>query len=163
MRRACGEELNIELITLLRNLAEALQCKVGMKSGEDYDDALSVLHDYPEMTIEEVRLCFAWIRQGKIGGNWFERFKAPQLRECLGQFCAMRSEQVLEQRHKTDENYPRMGTGGGSDIIKRLIADLDDKQPKPYTDDWLSGKRKQMTEAQRKELQEKDKSRRFGE
>lgn len=160
MRRACGEELNVELITLLRNLAEALQCKVGMKTGEDYDDALSVLHDFPDMTIEEIRLCFAWIRQGKIGGNWYERFKAPQLRECLGEFCAMRSEQHLETRYKTESNYPRLGEGESSDIIKRLIADLDDKEPKPYTDRWLMGKERKMTRQERERLQERNRQRR---
>lgn len=160
MRKACGEELNVELISMLRDLSQALQCKIGMVTAEDFDDALSVIHDFPDMTIEEIRLCFAWVRQGKLGGNWYERFKAPQLRECLGEFSALRGERHLEVRHKTEENFPRLGEGGSSDIIKRLIADLSDNSPKPYTDDWLRGKTSKLTREQRAELQAKDKHRR---
>jgi hypothetical protein len=160
MRKACGDQLNVELVTLVRNLAQALECKIGMTTAEDFDDALSVIHDFPDMTVEEIRLCFAWIRQGKIGGNWYERFKAPQLRECLGEFSAMRSEEVLEKRHKVEDNYPRLGDAKGSDIIKSLIASLSDDGPKPYTDDWLRGKTSKMTREQRQQLQEKDRQRR---
>ena len=160
MRKACPAELNVELLSMLRTLAQSLQCKIGMMTAEDFEDALFVIHDFPDMTIEEIRLCFAWVRQGKLGGNWYERFKAPQLRECLGEFSALRGERHLETRHKSEENYPRLGEGGSSDIIKRLIADLGDNEPKPYSDRWLMGKERKMSRQERERLQERDCQRR---
>jgi len=157
LRKACGNELNVELVKLIQQLAEALQCKVGMATKEDYLDAVAVVHDFPAMTIEEVRLCFAWVRQGKIGGNWYERFKAPQLREVLCEFEALRAERYLEPRHKQQKEEHEQANN--TDLIRRLIDDLFQSEKQPYSDDWLKGKRKHMTEAERKELQEKDKRR----
>lgn len=160
MRRLCPERLNIELLRMLQQLVQQLACKVTIQTAEDYDDALAVVHDFPAMTIEEIRLAFAWIRQGKLGGKWYERFKAPELRECLAAYEEMRADRHLEHRHKVEENYPRIGEGKPSDVIKRLIADLGDNEPKPYTDRWLMGKERKMTRQERERLQERDCQRR---
>ena len=164
MRRLCPERLNIELLRMLQQLVTQLACKVTIQTADDYDDALAVVHDFPAMTIEEIRLAFAWIRQGKLGGKWYERFKAPELRECLSAYEEMRADRHLEHRHKAADNYPRIdgGNAGGNagDIIKRLIADLGDNEPKPYTDKWLMGKERKMTRQERERLQERDCQRR---
>ena len=157
LRKACGNELNVELVKLIQQLAEALQCKVGMCTKEDYLDAVAVVHDFPAMTIEEVRLCFAWVRQGKIGGNWYERFKAPQLREVLCEFEALRAERYLEPRHKQQKEEHEQANN--TDLIRRLIDDLFQSEKQPYSDDWLKGKESRMSKADRAKLQERDRTR----
>ena len=157
LRKACGNELNVELVKLIQQLAEALQCKVGMATKEDYLDAVAVVHDFPAMTIEEVRLCFAWVRQGKIGGNWYERFKAPQLREVLCEFEALRAERYLEPRHKQQKEEHEQANN--TDLIRRLIDDLFQSEKQPYSDDWLKGKESRMSKADRAKLQERDRTR----
>jgi hypothetical protein len=160
LQRACPEELNYELVKLIKGLTDSLDVRAGIQTPEDLADAVAVIHDFPAMTVEEIRLAFAWIRQGKLGGKMFERFKARELRACLCEYEALRADRFLEHRHKVEDNYPRTGEGGSSDVIKRLIASLDDGRPKPYTDRWLSGKERKMSRQERERLQERDRQRR---
>lgn len=132
---ADADALNIALIRALRELVEALEVKVTMRTATDYDDALSVLHEFHGWTLGEFQHAFAMIRTGRLGEEqWFERFKAPQLRQCLRQYANERA--LYQQRHQArylPDVYPQ--TTSNSAPLRSLTAiadllDLPDYKPK---------------------------------
>ena len=132
---ADADALNIALIRALRELVEALEVKVTMRTATDYDDALSVLHEFHGWTLGEFQHAFAMIRTGRLGEEqWFERFKAPQLRQCLRQYANERA--LYQQRHQArylPDVYPQ--TTPNSAPLRSLTAiadllDLPDYKPK---------------------------------
>ena len=132
---ADADALNIALIRALRELVEALEVKVTMRTATDYDDALSVLHEFHGWTLGEFQHAFAMIRTGRLGEEqWFERFKAPQLRQCLRQYANERA--LYQQRHQArylPDVYAQ--TTPNSAPVRSLTAiadllDLPDYKPK---------------------------------
>lgn len=148
---ADADALNIALIRALRELVEALEVKVTMRTATDYDDALSVLHEFHGWTLGEFQHAFSMIRTGRLGDEqWFERFKAPQLRQCLRQYANERA--LYQQRHQAKylpDVYPQ--TTPGSAPVRSLTAiadllELPDYKPKKgilYAD----GERQQSEQA----------------
>lgn len=96
----CAEDTNAALVYAIRKLCEALECKVTIRTAMDYDDALSVIYNFHGWTFDEIQACFAMIRTGKIGGDFFERFKAPQLNACMRQYAEMRAQHHLRNQAK---------------------------------------------------------------
>jgi hypothetical protein len=122
-----------------------------MRTATDYDDALSVLHEFHGWTLGEFQHAFSMIRTGRLGEEqWFERFKAPQLRQCLRQYANERA--LHHQRHQAKylpDVYPQ--TTPGSAPVRSLTAiadllELPDYKPKKgilYAD----GERQQSEQA----------------
>jgi hypothetical protein len=136
--QADPDALNIGLIRALRELVEALEVKVTMRTAGDYDDALAVLHEFHGWTLGEFQHAFAMIRTGRLGEEqWFERFKAPQLRQCLRQYANERA--LYQQRHQAKylpDIYPQ--TSPHSQPVRSLTAiadllDLPEYKPKRAT------------------------------
>jgi hypothetical protein len=123
---ADADALNIALIRALRELVEALEVKVTMRTATDYDDALSVLHEFHGWTLGEFQHAFSMIRTGRLGEEqWFERFKAPQLRQCLRQYANERA--LYQQRHQAKylpDVYPQTTPGSAPVRSLTAIADL---------------------------------------
>jgi hypothetical protein len=148
---ADADALNIALIRALRELVEALEVKVTMRTATDYDDALSVLHEFHGWTLGEFQHAFSMIRTGRLGEEqWFERFKAPQLRQCLRQYANERA--LHQQRHQAKylpDVYPQ--TTPGSAPVRSLTAiadllELPDYKPKKGIL-WADGERQQSEQA----------------
>jgi hypothetical protein len=148
---ADADALNIALIRALRELVEALEVKVTMRTATDYDDALSVLHEFHGWTLGEFQHAFSMIRTGRLGDEqWFERFKAPQLRQCLRQYANERA--LYQQRHQAKylpDVYPQ--TTPGSAPVRSLTAiadllELPDYKPKKGIL-WADGERQQSEQA----------------
>lgn len=120
------DTLNIALIRALRELVEALEVKVTMRTATDYDDALSVLHEFHGWTLGEFQHAFSMIRTGRLGEDqWFERFKAPQLRQCLRQYANERA--MYQQRHQAKylpDVYPQTSPHSAPVRSLTAIADL---------------------------------------
>jgi hypothetical protein len=123
---ADADALNIALIRAIRELVEALEVKVTMRTATDYDDALSVLHEFHGWTLGEFQHAFSMIRTGRLGEEqWFERFKAPQLRQCLRQYANERA--LYQQRHQArylPDVYPQTTPGSAPVRSLTAIADL---------------------------------------
>jgi hypothetical protein len=155
---ADADALNIALIRALRELVEALEVKVTMRTATDYDDALSVLHEFHGWTLGEFQHAFSMIRTGRLGEEqWFERFKAPQLRQCLRQYANERA--LYQQRHQAKylpDVYPQ--TTPGSAPVRSLTAiadllELPDYKPKKGIL-WADGERQQSEQAAAYQAQE---------
>ena len=95
-----AEDTNAALVYAIRKLCEALECKVTIRTAMDYEDALDVIYNFHGWTFDEIAACFAMIRTGKIGGDLFERFKAPQLHACMRQYAEMRAQHHLRNQAK---------------------------------------------------------------
>ena len=94
------EDTNAALVYAIRKLCEALECKVTIRTAQDYDDALEVIYSFHGWTFEEIASCFAMIRTGKLGENFYERFKAPQLNACMRAYADMRARHHLRNQAK---------------------------------------------------------------
>jgi hypothetical protein len=94
------EDTNAALVYAIRKLCEALECKVTIRTAQDYDDALEVIYSFHGWTFEEIAACFAMIRTGNLGENFYERFKAPQLNACMREYANMRARHHMRNQAK---------------------------------------------------------------
>ena len=97
---AHAEDTNAALVYAIRKLCEALECKVTVRTAMDYEDALDVVYNFHGWTFDEIQACFAMIRTGRIGSDFYERFKAPQLHQCMRQYADMRAQHHLRNQAK---------------------------------------------------------------
>lgn len=95
-----SEDTNAALVYAIRKLCEALECKVTIRTAMDYEDALDVIYNFHGWTFDEIQSCFAMIRTGRIGSDFYERFKAPQLHQCMRQYADMRAQHHLRNQAK---------------------------------------------------------------
>ena len=144
------EDTNAALVFAIRKLCEALECKVTIRSAQDYDDALDVVYSFHGWTFEEIAACFAMIRTGKLGENFYERFKAPQLNACMREYANMRARHHLRNQAKYmdgihEEAPATMRTAHQMSHIADLLQ-LPAPEPK-RTILWADGERQQSEPA----------------
>ena len=59
----------------------------------------SILEEHPTLKLEEIRICFVMIRQGKFG-KLFERLKTAEILDCLRKYEGEVRAEVMETLHK---------------------------------------------------------------
>lgn len=59
----------------------------------------SILEEHPTLKLEEIRVCFVMIRQGKFG-KLFERLKTAEILECLRKYEGEVRTEVMESIHR---------------------------------------------------------------
>jgi hypothetical protein len=57
----------------------------------------SIIEDHPTVTLQEMRLCFNMVRQGKFG-KLYERLKTAEILDCLRNYESEIRTQVIEDR-----------------------------------------------------------------
>jgi hypothetical protein len=97
------EDTNAAILYTLKDLVNALECKVTMRSAADFDDAMTVITENYGWTLDELRHCFAMIRTGRLGAeNLYERFKARELYACMRQYADERARHRMRHAAKYD-------------------------------------------------------------
>jgi hypothetical protein len=97
------EDTNAAILYTLKELVNALECKVTMRSATDFDDAMTVITENYGWTLDELRHCFAMIRTGRLGPeNLYERFKARELYACMRQYADERARHRMRHAAKYD-------------------------------------------------------------
>lgn len=59
----------------------------------------SILEEHPTLKLEEIRVCFVMIRQGKFG-KLFERLKTAEILDCLRKYEGEVRTEVMESLHR---------------------------------------------------------------
>jgi hypothetical protein len=97
------EDTNAAILYTLKELVNALECKVTMRTATDFDDAMTVITENYGWTLDELRHCFAMIRTGRLGPeNLYERFKARELYACMRQYADERARHRMRHAAKYD-------------------------------------------------------------
>lgn len=97
------EDTSAALLYTLKELVNALECKVTMRTAVDFQDGMLVMTQHYGWSIEEVRHCFGLIRTGQIGpDNMYERFKARELYACMRQYADERARHRMRHAAKYD-------------------------------------------------------------
>lgn len=97
------EDTSAALLYALKQLVNALECKVTMRTAVDFQDAMLVMTQHYGWSIEEMRHCFTLIRTGQIGpDNLYERFKARELYACMRQYADERARHRMRHAAKYD-------------------------------------------------------------
>lgn len=63
----------------------------------------SILEEHPTLKLEEIRVCFVMIRQGKFG-KLFERLKTAEILDCLRKYEGEVRTEVMESLHRKQKS-----------------------------------------------------------
>jgi hypothetical protein len=126
------EDTSAALLYTLKELVNALECKVTMRTAVDFQDGMLVMTQHYGWSIEEVRHCFGLIRTGQIGpDNMYERFKARELYACMRQYADERARHRMRHAAKYDPDVQEVKPATER-TAQSLTAIADVLQLQPY-------------------------------
>lgn len=80
------KEMRLWLMVEVGKLCRDIDANKTLQSDEELQFCCrSILEEFPAIKVEEVRLCFDMIRQGKMG-KLYERLKTPEIMEALRKY-----------------------------------------------------------------------------
>ena len=125
------EDTNAAILYTLKELVNALECKVTMRTVTDFDDAMTVITENYGWTLDELRHCFAMIRTGRLGPeNLYERFKARELYACMRQYADERARHRMRHAAKYDPDVQEVKPASERTAQSlTAIADMLELQP----------------------------------
>ena len=119
------------IVSEVGRLCKELDCKTTISSDSELKFCCrSIIEENPTLTLEEIRVCFDWIRKGKYG-KLYERLKTPEILDCLSKYQGETRAEILEQKareqkkemvEKTEESLEPLG-------LVELYDSLKTKEP----------------------------------
>jgi len=86
------------IVSEVGRLIKELNCKTTISSDEELMFCCrSIIEDHPTLKLEEIRVCFDWIRKGKYG-KLYERLKTPEILDFIRKYEGETRADMLEQR-----------------------------------------------------------------
>ena len=126
------EDTNAAILYALKELVNALECKVTMRTAADFDDAMTVITDNYGWTLEELRHCFTMIRTGRLGPeSLYERFKARELYALMRQYADERARHRMRHAAKYDPDVQEVKPASER-TAQSLTAIADMLELEPY-------------------------------
>ena len=109
--RKAPEVVRAWLASQVYNLVKFMDMNKTISTDEELQFCCrQILSDHPTLKLEEIVVCFDMIKAGKFG-KMYERFKAPELLQCLREYEGEVRTPILEnQRHmeKQEDKSPQM-------------------------------------------------------
>ena len=102
------EATRMALVKMVADLVQFIDAKKTLATTEQITFSVdSILHDMPGITLEEVRMAFEMMKQGKMG-KLYERLKTAEIMECLQTYVKEYRRAMLIQKRKEAEREPWM-------------------------------------------------------
>ena len=96
--KAAPEMVRGWIVSEVGRLIKELNYKITISSDEELMFCCrSIIEDHPTLKLEEIRVCFDWIRKGRYG-KMFERLKTPEILSFICKYEGETRADMLEQR-----------------------------------------------------------------
>jgi hypothetical protein len=97
------EGTRMALVKMVADLVQFIDAKKTLATTDQITFSVdSILHDMPTITLEEVRMAFELMKQGKMG-KLYERLKTAEIMECLQTYLKEYRRAMIIQRRKEAE------------------------------------------------------------
>lgn len=104
--RTSPKEVRAYLLVELKKLVDFIDAKKTLKNEEELIFTVRTLIDeFPVMKVEEFKIVFDWIKQGKFG-KLYERLKTAEIVDCIRKYEGEHRAQLLEDLHRTNQGTP---------------------------------------------------------